>query len=131
MDINNFGPFNADTWGSVSDWTMVIVTALTAWYLYKTLTSQTIVQGLQQKLTDIEGLRVKYEIMPQFEMVNQMQHPPIFEDGYMSLFVIMKFTNTGNFDARNFKFKLQTKIAGKLLMVSGKPTNSKYFLVVI
>jgi hypothetical protein len=89
------------------------------------------VQGLQQKLTDIEGLRVKYEIMPQFEMVNQMQHPPIFEDGYMSLFVIMKFTNTGNFDARNFKFKLQTKIAGKLLMVSGKPTNSKYFLVVI
>ncbi|MGM9478932.1 hypothetical protein ACS5PU_21090 [Pedobacter sp. GSP4] len=40
MDINNFGVFNSNTWGTVSDWAMVIVTMLTAFYLIRTFNAQ-------------------------------------------------------------------------------------------
>ncbi len=43
--------FNAQVWGTVSDWVMIGVTAATAYYLYQTLQSQRETQDLQQKTT--------------------------------------------------------------------------------
>ena len=39
MDIFNF-PFLSEIWGTVSDWVMIMVTGITAYFLYKTLYAQ-------------------------------------------------------------------------------------------
>jgi hypothetical protein len=65
-NINNFGPFNADVWGNVTDWLIFALTALTARYLYKTLQSQLEVQKQQEKSTAIENERFRFEHMPVF-----------------------------------------------------------------
>jgi hypothetical protein len=69
IDVNNFGPFDANVWGTVSDVFIVIVTAITAVYLYRTLKSQILVQKMQQSLTDIENERYRVEYKPVFELV--------------------------------------------------------------
>jgi len=66
MDINNFGPFNADTWGSVSDWLITGFTLGSIIFLWRTLTSQKKVQQLQQSLSKIDTLRYLKEIKPDF-----------------------------------------------------------------
>lgn len=68
MNVNNWGPFNAEVWGTVSDWAMVAVTALTAYFLVKTFSSQQKVQMLQQTMTDIEKERYRVEYLPKFEI---------------------------------------------------------------
>jgi len=68
MDINNFGPFNADTWGTVSDWFVALVTLVTAYYLYKTLKSQLKVQELGQQALEFERVRFTRETRPDFEL---------------------------------------------------------------
>jgi len=42
-------PFEADVWGTVSDWAMLIVAAFTAYYLVKTFREQRIITQLEQK----------------------------------------------------------------------------------
>lgn len=78
MDINNFGPFNSNVWGTFSDWTLVTVTFFTLLYLVKTfkaqsaslgiqqktLESQFAVQKFQQQATEIEQRRYESEIRP-------------------------------------------------------------------
>lgn len=59
--------FNPDVWGTVSDWFMVGVTSLTAYYLYKTLKSQKEVQTTQNKLFEIETVRFRESIKPQLK----------------------------------------------------------------
>jgi hypothetical protein len=56
--------FDPDIWGTVSDWFMVIVTIVTAFYLYKTLQSQKNVQETQNKLFEIETIRFRESIKP-------------------------------------------------------------------
>jgi hypothetical protein len=56
--------FPADVWGTVSDWVMVGVTAITASYLYRTLKSQQEVQKTQAELYKIESIRFKESIKP-------------------------------------------------------------------
>jgi hypothetical protein len=56
--------FPAEIWGTVSDWCMVIVTSLTAYYLYNTLKSQKDVQNTQNELFKIESVRFKESIKP-------------------------------------------------------------------
>ena len=68
FDVNNFGPFNAEVWGTTSDWFMFAVTGITAIYLIKTFRSQKEVQRLQQEVTSIEIARHKSEIMPIFKV---------------------------------------------------------------
>jgi hypothetical protein len=75
MEINNFGPFNSDVWGTVSDWIMVLVTAITLYFLWRTLVSQQKallsqleVQKLQQQTTLIEQERFRLEVQPNFTM---------------------------------------------------------------
>ena len=63
MDIFKF-PFLSDIWGTVSDWVMIGVTSLTAFFLYKTLKSQKEVQQAQNKILQIEQLRVREDFRP-------------------------------------------------------------------
>jgi hypothetical protein len=59
--------FDVQVGGTVSDWCMVIVTAITAYYLYQTLKSQKEVQATQAKLYEIESLRFRESIKPQIQ----------------------------------------------------------------
>lgn len=56
MDVNVLG--------TIPDWCMVSVTAITAFYLYKTLQSQKEVQTTQTKLFEIESLRFRESVKP-------------------------------------------------------------------
>ncbi|GEM_PF-2814130 len=67
MDINNFGIFHSEVWGTVSDWVMVVVTTLTAIFLYFSLKSQRQVQKMQQSLTIIEQNNYLHKIRPDFK----------------------------------------------------------------
>lgn len=42
-------PLQADVWGTVSDWVMIVVTAFTAYYLVKSFREQKIITQLEQK----------------------------------------------------------------------------------
>ncbi len=59
-------PFDSNVWGNVSEWTMALVTAITAIYLYKTLQSQV-------KITQIEQNRYELEIMPDVVIVHDIK----------------------------------------------------------
>lgn len=63
MQLNIF-LLNAEIWGNVSDWCMVLITAITAYYLYRTLQSQKDVQETQTKLFEIENVRFREGIKP-------------------------------------------------------------------
>ena len=56
--------FTPDIWGTVSDWTMVIVTSATAILLLMTLKPQRDVQRTQYELFRIENIRFKESIKP-------------------------------------------------------------------
>lgn len=60
-------PFYAEIWGTVSDWIMVCVTALTAWFLWRTLRSQQAVQSHQSSLMQLEFQRYRDSILPTWE----------------------------------------------------------------
>nr|WP_121269850.1 hypothetical protein [Pedobacter schmidteae] len=64
MDLNNFGPFSAEVWGTFSDWMMVVVIAVTGFLIWLTFRSQTRVQKLQQISAGIEQSRYESEIRP-------------------------------------------------------------------
>jgi hypothetical protein len=64
--INNFGPFQADVWGTVSDWMIFLATSCTGLFIYFTLRSQTKVQNLQQELLIIEKGRYRKQFEPEF-----------------------------------------------------------------
>ncbi|HTB52342.1 MAG TPA: hypothetical protein VK718_06165 [Ferruginibacter sp.] len=59
--------FDTKIWGTVSDWVMVCVTTVTAFYLYRTLKSQKEVQQIQYELFKIESIRFKESIKPIFK----------------------------------------------------------------
>lgn len=56
--------FDPNVWGTVSDWCMIVVTIMTAIYLYKTLQSQQEVQRIQNELYKIESIKFNESIKP-------------------------------------------------------------------
>ena len=68
MDINKFGPFQAEVWGTVSDWFIVVITIITGIFIWRTLKSQITTQQFQGILTEIEKQRHRVEILPQFKL---------------------------------------------------------------
>tara|TARA_R110000850_G_scaffold162427_4_gene287106 strand:+ start:468 stop:1010 length:543 start_codon:yes stop_codon:yes gene_type:complete len=58
--------FDPNVWGTVSDWSMVFVMVISAYYLYKTLKSQKEVQDTQNKLFEIENLKFREGNKPSF-----------------------------------------------------------------
>lgn len=59
-------PFISNVWGSVSDWLMILVTGVTAIFLYRTLRSQQKTQDLQADLNRLHHRQHKKNIMPYF-----------------------------------------------------------------
>ena len=70
MDLFKF-PFQADVWGTASEWIMIVVTGITAWFLYKTLQSQ-------NRLYDIEHLRLREDYKPKLKY-------QVFENGNLPI----------------------------------------------
>jgi len=66
--INNFGPFEADVWGTVSDWALVIVTALTAIFIYRTFRAQLNVTEDQSELLKIERIKLREQFRTELEI---------------------------------------------------------------
>jgi hypothetical protein len=56
--------FILENWGTIADWVMIGVTAITAYFLYKTLKSQNDVQKTQNDLYRIESIRFRESIKP-------------------------------------------------------------------
>lgn len=65
MDIFYF-PFQVEIWGTVSDWILTIVTAITLILFYKTFKSQILVQNNQIELLKIEIDRFLKDNKPYF-----------------------------------------------------------------
>ena len=63
MCIFCFG-FPVEIWGTVSDWIMILVTAGTAYLLWRTLKSQQEVQSAQNRLLEIEQIKLIKEFKP-------------------------------------------------------------------
>lgn len=61
MTINNFGPFNVEIWGTVSDWCIVIVTIITAYSIWRTLHEQVIISKVSIN-------KDKRDIRPEFKI---------------------------------------------------------------
>jgi hypothetical protein len=68
-------PYRAEVWGTVSDWVMVGVTALTAVVIWRTLESQRIVQKDQAEATRIQFANRKRTIVPRLK-INKFQFSP-------------------------------------------------------
>jgi hypothetical protein len=64
-------------WGSLADWSLVVVTTITAIFLYKTLQSQKDVQSTQTKLFEMERIRFRESIRPKlkYEVSTEMFKP--------------------------------------------------------
>jgi len=99
--IYKYDPFNPNVWGNVADWMMVIVTAITLFFIYKTLESQKDVQKTNNRLLEIETNRHKYEVQPKFKFSSTPTEK--INGEYIELYYKIELTNTSNFEARNFK----------------------------
>jgi hypothetical protein len=80
MSVNNFGPFQAEIWGTVSDWLIVIVTGATGILLLLTFRSQLKVQYAQQKITDIEIFKHIQNVVPKFDLLKPLKSERIVGD---------------------------------------------------
>lgn len=85
--------FDVDIWGTVSDWLMVLVTTITAYYLYKTLQSQKDVQDIQAKLYEIETIRFRESIKPSFKFSIEKGTP---KEGENISFFVIQISNESN-----------------------------------
>lgn len=92
MDINNFGPFDSDVWGTVSDWFVAIVTAVSIYFLRRTLNSQNETQKLQSSVTNLEFQRYRQSIMPKWGLlINSFQD---LKKTMMSISILKLFSNS-------------------------------------
>lgn len=97
--------FNVDIWGTVSDWFMVGITVITAYYLYKTLKSQKEVQETQTKLFKIESIRFRESIKPFFKYTKSNENYVKGEQKYnmIGIEIINENESLANFISVNFE----------------------------
>ena len=90
--------------GSIADWLLLIVTGITAYYLYQTLTSQRKVQEDQQKITKIENERFvrEQDIRFGFTIDQQKLYQNSQEDEYVN-FILDMSLHILNADCKNFR----------------------------
>lgn len=98
--------FNPEVWGTVSDWTMVGVTSLTAYYLYKTLKSQKNVQKTQNKLFEIEKIRFKESIKPSLIYTQSKRE---FESGKYFKIVSIEISNESESSAEDIEIEYEKR----------------------
>jgi hypothetical protein len=68
LNVNNFGPFSSEVWGTVSDWVLIIVTFFTALFIYRTLKAQVKVSSDQHQLLNIEQRKYRKMFEPEFSV---------------------------------------------------------------
>lgn len=103
----NFGqlteyPFNAQVWGNASDVAMVIVTAVTAWFLIKTFREQ-------QKITRIEEYNHFERIKPKFGLECHLITRDVDETIDRFIFVFNLSFGVLNHRAENIEIGLNEK----------------------
>lgn len=88
-------PFRSEVWGTAADWTMVVVTAVTLWYLVKTLRSQLQVQKLQQKSTAIQNSIYLKDFRPSLKLLSCRIEPAGALDGvkYQQIVILLEVVN--------------------------------------
>ncbi len=120
--LDRYGKFDADIWGTVSDWIMVIVTFVTAIFLYATLKSQNSVQQMQQKLFEIEMYNHRQSIKPYLTFTAYIDN--IIKNGLTQSYTInLRFAfNKG--EARNVQIKETAVYFFKGISLTGLPINS-------
>jgi|GEM_PF-1299283 len=62
--------FNVEIYGTVSDWIIVIVTIVTAVFVYKTLTSQQKVQFDQERMNLLTSVEIRNNYKAEIELLN-------------------------------------------------------------
>ena len=106
MDLFKF-PFHADVWGTASEWVMIIVTTVTAYFLYNTLKSQKEVQQAQNKLLEIEQLRLREQFKPiigYYEFLDNTREKYVHKMKKDSEFLSISVKNIGDNVAINYDF---------------------------
>jgi hypothetical protein len=103
MDLFKF-PFHADVWGTASEWVMIIVTTVTAYFLWKTLQSQKEVQETQNRFLKIEQLRVKEAFKPKLSYTRFLESFKIEEPDKIPICIAVR--NTSLSPALNFNCTL-------------------------
>ncbi|MXV52460.1 hypothetical protein GS399_15905 [Pedobacter sp. HMF7647] len=79
-DINHFGPFSSDVWGTVGDWSIVTATVVTGIIIFKTLRLQYKSDQLQIERNDVDVI---------FMLINQL------EQDYSNYSIVLKETRVG------------------------------------
>lgn len=69
-------PFNASVWGTASDYIMILVTATTAIYIYRTLKSQQETQKILSRQINLEEAKFRLQIVPKFEADLRKEEDP-------------------------------------------------------
>lgn len=102
-----YQPFNSDVWGAVSDWVMIGVTAVTAYFLYHTLKAQ-------QTVTKIAVSEYVDRIRPNFQLsADKYGTKQITSDEKLVYFnAVLKVLNH---DARNVRVALKKNMNKKTL----------------
>lgn len=72
--------FDPDAYGTVSDWVMVIVTLITAVFLYQTLRSQMTVQRDQEKINLLTAYDIRNRYKAEIELTNPQEQPGTISD---------------------------------------------------
>jgi hypothetical protein len=98
-------PFYADVWGTVTDWLMLVVTALTGYLVWQTLKSQLIVLRLQQGININDEIRLQKDISPKFRLsaTNSINET---DEGFRTFSFIL-LTNIANYEAKDIKVDFQ------------------------
>ena len=108
-------PFPADIWGTVADWVMIAVTFATAIALFLTLKSQREVQNTQNRIFDIERIRLREDYRPEFNysrfLSNTIAKKPT------QYYIGIAITNISHKAARNLKvtYPDSKRITGNML----------------
>lgn len=108
-------PFDPNVWGTVSDWFMVSVTVITAYYLCQTLNSQKNVQKTQNKLFEIENLKFKESVKPIFNYTISKENF-LTDDQYYKIITI-EIQNETNSLAKEIKINFEERDNIKRIMV--------------
>ena len=88
MSINNFGPFSSETWGTVSDWLIFITTVVTAYFVWKTLHEQVVINKVSIN-------KDRRDIRPEFKIIYELDEFKIYVTNATALNVL--FFNTDTF----------------------------------
>jgi len=117
MDLFKF-PFHADVWGTASEWVMIIVTMITAYFLWKTLKSQKEVQETQNKLLKIEHLRLREDFKPKLSYSRFLENFKIDDPDRIPICIAVR--NLSANVALNFQGKL-LKLDDSIKQIIFKP----------